>query len=185
MSRAKEVLELYREHVVGAPDELTADVIITTWFDGEPIVAIVPCYSGPMEIGERLLQPFRKLGAPVVDSVRPMAYAELQTMFDATNPPGAWYYKSGYFDAEKVKAEGVVDVLIDQCDFPSPSPLSRIVIEHLGGAVARVRPEDTAFSHRAAPFDLIVIAGGFGREGELLNILPAVLATSGKGAVGS
>lgn len=170
MSRAKEVLEFYREHVVRAPDELTADIIITTWFDGNPVVAIVPCYSGPVETGERVLRPFRKLKAPIVDGVRPMAYAELQTMFDTTNPPGAWYYKSGYFDADKVKADSVIDVLIDQCAFPSPTPLSRIVIEHLGGAMARVGPEDTAFSHRAAPFDLIVIAGGFKSEEAQKNI---------------
>ena len=60
--------------------------------------------------------------------------------------------------------EDFVDLLLGQTNFPSPSPLSRIFIEHLGGAVARVPADATAFVHRAAPFDLIVIAGGFAPE---------------------
>ena len=39
-----------------------------------------------------------------------------------------------------------------------PLPLSRIYIEHLGGAMGRVPSDETAFVHRSAPFDLIVIA---------------------------
>lgn len=170
MGRGKEVLELYREYAVTAPDELTVDVIITVWFDGTPVIALVPCYSGTAGLGERVLGPLRKLRAPIADTIRPMAYGELQTMFDETNPPGAWYYKTGYLDADRVQDDNVLDVLIDQCDFPSPSPLSRIVIEHLGGTMARVEPGETAFFHRTAPFDLIVIAGGFQPEEAHKNI---------------
>ena len=114
-----------------------------------------------MEVGERLVRPLRALGSPILDGIRPMAYGELQTMLDATNPPAAWYYKTGYLDGGKVQGASFVDALADHADFPSPSPLSRIVIEHLGGAVARVPADATAFVHRGAPFDLIVIAGGF------------------------
>ena len=110
------------------------------------------------------MQPVRSLGAPIVDTIRRMSYGELQTMFDATNPPGPWYYRTGYLTSEKVLGDDFVDLLLAQTNFPSPSPLSRIFIEHLGGAVARVPADATAFVHRAAPFDLIVIAGGFPPE---------------------
>jgi hypothetical protein len=69
-----------------------------------------------------------------------------------------------------VLGDDFVELLLAQTDFPSPSPLSRIVIEHLGGAVARVPADATAFVHRAAPFDLIVIAGGFRPEETAKNI---------------
>jgi len=102
--------------------------------------------------------------------VRPMAYGELQTMFDATNPPGAWYYRTGYLDEAKLRDERFDDRLLEQCDFPSPSPLSRIYVEHLGGAMGRVPSDATAFAHRSARFDLIVIAGGFRAEEAEKNI---------------
>ena len=161
LSRAREILRLYRDYAPGAPDELTVGILITTWFDGTPVIAIALCYSGTAETGERVVQPLRRLGSPMLDTVRPMNYGELQTMFDATNPPGAWYYKTGYLEGEQFAEDRFIDVLLDHCDFPTPSPLSRIFIEHLGGAMGRVDATDTAFVHRAAPFDLIVIAGGY------------------------
>lgn len=170
MRRAKEVLDHYRGFAVSAPDELTAHVLITTWFDDSPVIAIGVCYSGPVERGERVLQPLRRLPTPISDTIRPMPYTELQTMFDSTNLPGNWYYKTGYFAPDKIREDSFIDALIAHCDFPTPSMLSRVVIEHMGGAVGRVEPDETAFTHRAAPFDLIVIAGGFGPEESHENI---------------
>jgi FAD/FMN-containing dehydrogenase len=169
-ARARDVLDVFREQAEKAPDELTLGVVITTWHDGRPVVGLVLCHSGRAEDGQRLLQPFRKLGTPLLDAVRPMVYAELQTMFDATNPPAAWYYKTGYLDGSAMRGDRFVDVLLAHCDFPSPSPMSRIFIEHLGGAMARVPPDATAFVHRTAPFDLIVVAGGFPAEATEKNM---------------
>jgi FAD/FMN-containing dehydrogenase len=134
------------------------------------VVAVVACYSGTVDEGERLVRPFRTLGAPLLDGIRPMAYAELQTMFDATNPPGAWYYKTGYLDGQAMQGDRFADVLLEHCDFPSPSPMSRIFIEHLGGAMGRVPVDATAFVHRRAPFDLIVVAGGFAAPATEANV---------------
>src|SRR5262245_51185396 len=165
LSRARDVLELYRDFAPTAPDELSGGSLITTWFAGAAVIAIALCWSGAPEAGERVVAPLRRLGAPILDTMRPMKYGELQTMFDATNPPGNWYYKTGYLDGSRFADDRFIDVLLDHCDFPSPSPLSRIFIEHLGGAMGRVPPEATAFVHRAAPFDLIVIPGGLAPEG--------------------
>jgi FAD/FMN-containing dehydrogenase len=170
LTRARDVLDRYRDFAPTAPDELTVGILITTWFDGTPVIAIALCYSGEVEAGERVIAPLRRLGAPMLDTVRPMRYGELQTMFDATNPPGAWYYRTGYLAGGPFAGGDFADTLLAHCDFPSPSPLSRIFIEHLGGAVARVPAADTAFVHRAAPFDLIVIAGGYPPEAAEANV---------------
>ena len=170
LSRACAVLELFREVAPTAPDALTLGALITTWFDGKAVIALALCYSGAMEAAERVVEPLRRLPSPIADTVRPTTYGELQTMFDATNPPGAWYYKTGYLDGGKIEDDRFIDVLLEHCDFPSPSPLSRIFIEHLGGAMARVHPDETAFVHRLAPFDLIVIAGGFRPEESEKNV---------------
>jgi FAD/FMN-containing dehydrogenase len=169
-SHARALLDVFREQAGRAPDQLTLGVVITTWHDGRPVIAVVVCWSGAPRDGERLVEPFRTLGASLLDTVRPMTYAELQTMFDATNPPGAWYYRTGYLDGGAVQGDRFVDVLLEHDDFPSPSPMSRIFIEHLGGAMARVPPDATAFVHRAAPFDLIVVAGGFPAEATERNV---------------
>jgi len=161
MTRAADVLAFYREYASAAPDDLTVYVLITVWSDGRPVIAIVPCYNGPPERADEILRPLERLGAPLLDTVRRVPYGEWQTMLDATNTPGAWYYKSGYLDDGKVRDERFIDTLLGQCDFASPSPFSRIVIEHLGGAVGRVAPDATAFTHRTGTFDLIVIAGNF------------------------
>jgi len=170
LGRARDLLRLYRDWAPTAPDELVAGVLITTWSDGTPVIAVALCYSGPVEMGERVIRPLRRLGSPILDGVRPMTYDELQTMFDATNPPGAWYYKTGYLDGEKFQRDEFIDVLLAHCDFPSPSPLSRVYIEHLGGAMGRVPSDETAFVHRTSPFDLIVIAGGFPSEAAERNM---------------
>jgi hypothetical protein len=93
-----------------------------------------------------------------------VSYGELQTSLDSTNPAGGWYYKSGYFDATRGRSAAALAATVDHADFPDPSILSRVVIEGLGGAMARVPADETAFVHRRAPFDLIVIAGGITRE---------------------
>jgi FAD/FMN-containing dehydrogenase len=164
MARAREVLEVYREVALKAPDALVIHVIITIWTDGTPVIALVLCYNDDAATAERVFQPLRRLRRPLLDTVRAVPYVELQTSFDATNPPGHWYYKSGYFAAGTLENDRAIDVLLDHCDFPTPSILSRVVIEGLGGAMGRVDPDATAFVHRNAPFDLIVIAGGFERE---------------------
>src|SRR5438132_153972 len=43
LTRAREVFRVYRECVETAPDELTAAVLITTWSDGTPAIAVVVC----------------------------------------------------------------------------------------------------------------------------------------------
>ena len=170
LTRAREILEIYRDVAVSAPDELTVGTLITTWHDGTPVIAAALCYCGAVDVGERVIAPLRTLGRPLLDAVRPMTYGELQSMFDATNPPGSWYYKTGYLDGDRFGEDGFIETLLEHCDFPSPSPLSRIYIEHLGGAMGRVPSEETAFVHRSVPFDLIVIAGGFRPEDGEKNV---------------
>jgi len=163
-TRGRDVVEVFRALSLEAPDELTVHVLMTTWSDGTPVIAVALCYCGPEASAESVLRPLRTLGAPMADTVRRMSYGELQTSLDSTNPAGGWYYKSGYFDPARGQTREALAATLDHVDFPDPSILSRVVIEGLGGAMARVPAEETAFVHRRAPFDLIVIAGGLTRE---------------------
>jgi FAD/FMN-containing dehydrogenase len=151
-AQAKEVFQVYREVTQAAPDELTAHLGLRMAPDGTPVVGILVCYSGPIEAGERVVLPLRQLG-PMADLVGPLAYRELQLLNDPLYPSGVCqYWKSNYLSD---LGDGAIDTIIDRFATGS-SPLTGVVVEQLGGAVARVGPEETAFGHREEDYDLLI-----------------------------
>jgi FAD/FMN-containing dehydrogenase len=154
IAKAREVLRFYREFTQAAPDELTTYALMLTSPDGVPVVAVVLCYSGSLAAGERVVRPLREFGAPLADEIRPMAYCEMQTMFDAAYAPG-WhnYYKSHYLAAI---SDDLIDIMI-ACFAKVPSPLSALGFEQFGGAVRRVFAQETAFRHRDAAYDIAIL----------------------------
>jgi hypothetical protein len=62
------------------------------------------------------------------------------------------YWKSNFLNGLSDEA---IEAVIAQ--FATvPSPLSAVVVEHLGGAVARVDQDATAFGDRSAPYSLVI-----------------------------
>jgi FAD/FMN-containing dehydrogenase len=153
--RAPEVLRAYRELTRSAPDELTAFCGFLTGPDGAPVVATPLCYTGPGHIGAQLAHRLREAGPPIVDAVGPMPYAALQTMLDEGFPAGQQvYWRSDFLDA---LTDDVIDGLIERFAGVT-SPFSAVLIENVGGAVARVGRDETAYDHRDAQYNLAVIA---------------------------
>ncbi len=96
-SVAPEVLELYRTLAAKAPPELTLVAFMrpappAPWLPkdmhGKPIVAILACYSGRSEEGEKLVAPIKSFGNPVGDVLVRRPYAQVQSLLDATQPKG-------------------------------------------------------------------------------------------------
>jgi FAD/FMN-containing dehydrogenase len=105
-------------------------------------------------MAEQAIQPLRDLG-PVADQVSEMTYPALQSMLDEGFPNGLHVYWRSDFLA------GLPDEAIDAlCDAFSSvtSPLSALLIEQFGGAVARIPADETAFAHRDSLFNLAVIS---------------------------
>ena len=149
LDRASDLLAFYRELTATAPDELTAYAALVTSPDGVPMSAIFACYAGPLATGEAVLRPVREFGPPVADLISPMPYTAIQKTFDAGQPSGLLnYWKSGFL---RELRPDVIDAITDSWG-SVPSPLTSIVIEHLGGAVDRVGASETAFSHRGVPY---------------------------------
>jgi len=152
-AQARKVLQLWREVTRSAPDELTSTCGLRTGPDGQLVIGIFVCYSGPIETGEEVVEPLRRFGPPLVDVVGPMAYRQVQVLNDPLYPSGVCqYWKSSFLSG---LGDDTIDTIIDHFTTVS-SPLTGLVIEHLGGAVARVDPEETAFGHRAASYDLLI-----------------------------
>jgi FAD/FMN-containing dehydrogenase len=154
-ARAREVLRFYREFSAGEPDELTTYAGLLTGPDGTPLVGLVPCYAGPPEQGEKLVERLRKFGPPAVDMIGPMPYVAVQRMFNDAFPPGRYsYWKSSL-------APEITDQLIDAVAEHMarvPSPHSAVMLEHYHGAYSRPAPSATAYRHRRPTYDVVIIA---------------------------
>jgi hypothetical protein len=164
LSKAKEILQFYRDYIAKVPEDLsilfgfiTAPKAphIPEHTQGKPVLAVIISYVGAIEEGERIIQPLRNFGPPDVDLVSQKPYVALQSMLDAANPPG-WqnYWKSEYL---KGFSDEAIDTLIDYAA-RRPSPMSKILIGHLLGAVNSVMDDETPYSHRDAPFIINIIS---------------------------
>jgi hypothetical protein len=85
-----------------------------------------------------------------------MPYPELVGLFDPMTPAGLnLLWRSGFISGV---ADDLIDTLVDGYA-STPSPFSAILIEHYGGAMARIDPTATAFAGRDADFNLSIDAG--------------------------
>jgi hypothetical protein len=75
-------------------------------------------------------------------------------MLDTLNPRGACnYWKSSFLTA---LSDDAIDTLVD-CYARCPSAMSQLLLEHLHGAAVRVGTDETAFPHRTAGYNLLVL----------------------------
>jgi FAD/FMN-containing dehydrogenase len=158
MDQAAAVLRRYRDWIAGCPDELMTLVVqrlapplpvVPPELIGRPVVAVVACYAGDITDGERVLRPMRTFGAPVLDLFAPKPFVTHQQMFDPSFRHGCWYYVRSCDVAELT--DDVLDVVAEH-GRRITSPLSSIALWQMGGAVARVGDDETAFSGRGAAF---------------------------------
>jgi FAD/FMN-containing dehydrogenase len=158
-----QVLRFLRDYLAAAPDELTIVASFMTAAPGSPlppeahgttVVAIVACYAGDLDAGERVLRPLRAFGRPLADLIQPIPYGALQGLGDAGYPSGRQnYWKSSYVPA---LSDAMTDTVIEHAARMT-SPLSGFYFEQLGGAIAKPR-EETAFGHRDAAFDFAILS---------------------------
>jgi FAD/FMN-containing dehydrogenase len=87
----------------------------------------------------------------MADLIGPMPYAGIQRTFDPSAPPGLLNYWKSSFSQDL--ATGTIDELVAGYA-TAPSPLTSVVVEHLGGAVSRIDEGDTAFIHRSARYNV-------------------------------
>jgi FAD/FMN-containing dehydrogenase len=154
----RQVIRAWRDFTASAPDELNSLVVLWSVPDDEhfpeelrrrPIVVTAAVYAGPVEVGERVMQPLRELATPLMDLSGPIPYTALQQAFDPFFPEGRLYYwKSIYVDDLSDEA---IDTMVDAA-IARPSILSDVGLWHLGGAMSQVGVEDTAYGRRDAPY---------------------------------
>jgi FAD/FMN-containing dehydrogenase len=177
MEDSPQVVRFYRDWIKEVPDELTTIVThrrvppvpaMPEELHGRHVVIVGTCYAGPVEEGERVLKPMREFGSPLLDRCAPMPYRQHQAMLDPSFPHHWWYYIRSCNLAELT--DEVIDTLVDH-GLRIASPVTVFSIYHLGGAVARVGEDETAFGGRDAGHTVNVIGitttgDGFEQERE-------------------
>jgi FAD/FMN-containing dehydrogenase len=160
LEEGSEVVRFYRDWAESVPDELTTALVlrrapavdlVPESLHGQPIVAVACCWAGPLDRGERVVEPMRRFGSRVVDLVAPRAFVEHQAMLDPSFPRGIWVYsKATDLDA---LSDDVLDVMLEHVARVA-SPRSGITAWQLGGAVARVGELETPFGSRSSRYQV-------------------------------
>ena len=163
LEAAPALLRAFREFAADAPPECTLMLAFTAappapflppHVHGMHVVALAWCWSGDPARGEQALAPLANLGRPLGKVGGVMPYAAWQQTFDSHAPAGEHYYwTTSQFDAFD---DALIAALAPQAGAP-PDPACEVHVHHLGGAVAAVANDATAFSHRDVPFFVNVI----------------------------
>jgi FAD/FMN-containing dehydrogenase len=161
---AAEVLGAVRELAPSAPDELgivlflrlaPPNPTLPPELPGTPVLGLNLVWAGDPAAGRTALAPWRRIGRPLADLVRPAPYLFFQSSQDAGNPRGLHYY----WRSQRVSdlTEAVVDQLAGLAA-SSTSPRSYVAGFAMGGAVTRVDPDATAVGEREVGYELSIVA---------------------------
>jgi FAD/FMN-containing dehydrogenase len=135
-----------------APDELStiANVMVAppmpflpAEYHGQLVIMAILAYAGDIESGQRIIAPFRALAAPLADMVRPMRYPEIYPPDDENYHPVAASRTMFIDTVDRTVAETILNHLR-----ASTASMAVAQLRVLGGAMARVPVEATAFAHR-------------------------------------
>lgn len=151
-----EVIRSFVELADSAPEELSAIAnimkappmpFIPEEQHGKPVLFGIMVYAGDPAAGEEAVAPFRVLAQPVVDTLAPMSY------------PGIYEMMGEEEDAPKPAAIVVRSMFVDSIDERTAAAITEYVagstadmavaqLRVLGGAVAKVPGDATAYAHR-------------------------------------
>jgi Berberine and berberine like len=154
------VLRAWRDYTESAPNEVTSVCVSVTFpaspampeaVHDRPVLIVGAVHAGSdVAAGLEATKPLRELGTPLFDMSGPTPFAAVQQGFDPLFPRNVLraYWKSQYLDRLDDEALDVVAAkALDR-----PAPLTMVNLFHMGGAIADVDPEATAFANRTSPY---------------------------------
>ncbi|MDM0106427.1 FAD-binding oxidoreductase [Variovorax sp. J22R24] len=158
MAQAQKVLRAWRDFTTKAPDELSVWAVLRKApplpflpesAHGTGVVVFPLLHCGSVEAGERAAAPVLRFGDPIGSALGPTPYAGFQTVVDPLLAPGARnYWKSNNFSQLSDEALDLVRAAAERV----PGPECEIFLAQLGGAMARVKQDATAFAGRDANY---------------------------------
>jgi FAD/FMN-containing dehydrogenase len=165
LADAPKVLRYVDELLPNAPDDLSITLammmappmpFVPADQVGKPVIALVLVWAGEISAGQQVIAPFRAIGSPIAEVVRPVPYVAIQSMLDGGAPHGRHYYWKSHRIVRLT--DQIIDTLVARVE-QITSPFSQIGGWAMGGAVSRVAPEATAVGEREVGFDVNIAAG--------------------------
>jgi FAD/FMN-containing dehydrogenase len=157
-----EVITAFVAEAEAAPEELTtiANVMRTPPMPFVPeehhgalAIFALMAYAGDTDAGERAVAPFRALAEPLADMLRPMTYPEIYMPDEEDYHPIAVGQTRFADHVDEAAAATILDRISD-----SSAMMAVTQIRALGGAMARVPVDATAFAHRRSRLMVTVAA---------------------------
>ena len=148
------VMAAFAAAAEAAPEELSTIVynmpappmpFIPKRYHGQIVTLAMLAYTGDVEEGLRVVAPFRELTEPIVDMIRPMPYPEIYWPADP-NARSVFAVRSKFIDRVD---ERTAQIMLDHL-YASTGGMPMAEFRVLGGAMARVPAEATAFAHRSS-----------------------------------
>jgi FAD/FMN-containing dehydrogenase len=145
-----------------APDPFVAGASVVTGrpspdlpddLHGKPMVWVSFTYAGDVEEGRRLVPALKGDRVPLVESVEVMPYVRLQRIADEAQRHGLRQYAKSHFI--RATPDAFIEALLGRGGV-DPSLAANASMGQLGGAIARIGEDETAFNGRDALFDLVV-----------------------------
>ncbi len=163
-----EVIASFVAEAEAAPEELSTIANVMTApplpfvpaeMHGELVIMAMLAYAGEVDEGERAIAPFRALVEPIADMVKPMPYPEMYPPEEGDYHPTA-VARTMFIDTiDRDVSQTILEHLR-----ASDAPMRVAQIRVLGGAMARVPAEATAFAHRSSRIMVNVAAFYEGTE---------------------
>jgi FAD/FMN-containing dehydrogenase len=163
-----EVIASFVAEAEAAPEELSTIANVMTAppmpfvpaeMHGELVIMAMLAYAGEVDEGEHAIAPFRALVEPIADMVKPMPYPEMYPPEEGDYHPTA-VARTMFIDTiDRDVSQTILEHLR-----ASDAPMRVAQIRVLGGAMARVPAEATAFAHRSSRIMVNVAAFYEGTE---------------------
>jgi FAD/FMN-containing dehydrogenase len=112
---------------------------------GKPVVMVQMVYAGMVEAGEQAIAPLRALATPLADMVRPIRY---QDMFAGPEGPRPAFAAGTNILVDDLPAHAA-ETILEHLERATTTALAAVQLRVLGGAMARVPADATAFGHRS------------------------------------
>ena len=151
-----EVIRSFVELADAAPEELSAIAnvmkappmpFLPEEQHGKPVLFGIMVYAGHPDAGVEVLSPFRALADPVLDTLAPMRYPEIYEMMgeeEDAPKPAAMVVRSMFTDTFDHEAAEAITEYVGE----SSADMAVAQLRVLGGAVATVPADATAYAHR-------------------------------------